>query len=132
MQNHKNEIASLETVHDLSRLEDPEIVKYLKNKFLVKMSRHSYTLLKYQLDFNQLNLIMHIMNLNIHFQISSEPDLVLDGRSQESILLGDETSLLVSSGQNKEGNILQDLPPLTLGILKEFYLDLYEMQQQQN
>jgi hypothetical protein len=49
---------------------------------------------------------MHIMNLNIHFQISSEPDLVLDGRSQESILLGDETSLLVSSGQNKEGNIL--------------------------
>lgn len=47
MQNHKNEIASLETVHDLSRLEDPEIVKYLKNKFLVKMSRHSYTLLKY-------------------------------------------------------------------------------------
>ena len=130
MQNHKNEIASLETVHDLSRLEDPEIVKYLKNKFLVKMSRHSYTLLKYQIDFNQLNLIMHIMNLNIHFQISSEPDLVLDGRSQESILLGDETSLLVSSGQNKEGNILQDLPPLTLGILKEFYLDLYEMQQQ--
>jgi len=36
------------------------------------MSRHSYTLLKYQVDFNQLNLIMHIMNLNIYFQISSE------------------------------------------------------------
>ena len=117
----------METVHDLQRLEDPEVSKYLMGKHRVKMSRHSYTLLKYQVDFCELNLIMHIMNLNIHFQISSEPDLVLDGRSQESILLGDETSLLVSSGQNKEGNILQDLPPLTLGILKEFYLDIYEV-----
>ena len=49
----------------------------MKNKFFVKMSRHSYTLLKYQVDFNQLTLIMHIMNLNIYFQISSEADLVL-------------------------------------------------------
>ena len=41
--------------------------KYLKNKFFVKMSRQSYTLLKFMVDFNQLNLIMHIINLNIHF-----------------------------------------------------------------
>ena len=48
-------------------MEDPEVAKYLKNKFFVKMSRHSYTLLKYQVDFNQLTLIMHLMNLNIYF-----------------------------------------------------------------
>ena len=75
---HKNDIAALETVHDLQRLEDPEVSKYQKNKFFVKMSRHSYTLLKYQVDFGELNLIMHIMNLNISFQISSEPDIVID------------------------------------------------------
>ena len=68
----------METVHDLQRLEDPEVSKYLMNKFFVKMSRHSYTLLKYQVDFCELNLIMHIMNLNIEFQISSEPDIVID------------------------------------------------------
>ena len=44
---HKNDIAVLETVHDLQRLEDPEVSKYLTTKFFVKMSRHSYTLLKY-------------------------------------------------------------------------------------
>ena len=75
---HRNDIAILETVHDLQRLEDPEVSKYLMNKFFVKMSRHSYTLLKYQVDFCELNLIMHIMNLNISFQISSEPDIVID------------------------------------------------------
>ena len=44
---HKKEIAMLETVTDQHRLEDPEVSKYLKNKFFVKMSRHSYTLLKH-------------------------------------------------------------------------------------
>jgi transcription initiation factor TFIID subunit 5 len=62
---HKADISILETVQDLQRLEDPEVSKYIKNKFFVKISRHSYTLLKYQVDFNQLNLILHIMNLNI-------------------------------------------------------------------
>ena len=87
---HKNDIAVLETVQDLQRLEDPEISKYMKNKFYVKMSRHSYTLLKYQVDFCELNLIMHIMNLNISFQISSEPDIVIDQKCQESILLASD------------------------------------------
>jgi len=64
---NKVDVSLLETVHDLQRLEDPEVSKYLKNKFFVKISRHSYNLLKYQVDFNQLNLIMHIMNLNICF-----------------------------------------------------------------
>ena len=64
---HKQEIALLETVTDQHRLEDPEVSKYLKNKFFVKMNRISYTLLWYQVDFNQLTLIMHIMNLNIYF-----------------------------------------------------------------
>lgn len=32
---------------------------------------------------------MHLMNLNIYFQISSEADLVLDSRVHESILLHD-------------------------------------------
>ena len=75
---HKLDVATLETITDASRLQDPEVSKYLKNKFYIKMSRHSYTLLKYQVDFNQLNLIMHIMNLNICFQISSEPNIVVD------------------------------------------------------
>ena len=95
---HKQELALLETVTDQHRLEDPEVAKYLKNKFFVKMSRHSYTLLKYQVDFNQLTLIMHIMNLNIHFQISSEIDLVLDTRIHESILLHDTDAIEKSGG----------------------------------
>jgi len=49
---HKTELTLLQTVTDQQRLEDPEVAKYLKNKFFVKMSRHSYTLLKYQVDFN--------------------------------------------------------------------------------
>ncbi len=36
---HRAEITLLETVHDVSRLSDPEIAKFLKNKFFVKMSR---------------------------------------------------------------------------------------------
>ena len=88
----------METVNDQHRLEDPEVAKYLKNKFFVKMSRHSYTLLKYQVDFNQLTLIMHIMNLNIYFQISSEADLVLDSRVHESILLHDGDAIETVAG----------------------------------
>jgi len=49
---HKNEIAILETVTDTHRLEDPEVAKYLKNKFFVKISRPSYTLLKFLVDFD--------------------------------------------------------------------------------
>ena len=36
-----------------SYLEDPEISKYLRRKFFVKISRQAYTLLKYQVDFNK-------------------------------------------------------------------------------
>ena len=66
------------------------------------MSRHSYTLLKFQIDFNQLTLIMHIFNLNIYFQISSEADLVLDSRVHESILLhdSDTNDALMQIGQS--------------------------------
>ena len=55
---------------------------------------------------------MHIMNLNIHFQISSEPDLVLDGRSQESILIGDEATMQMSQASmtGKDSNVLTELP----------------------
>jgi len=49
----------------VSRLADPEVAKFLKNKFFVKMSRQAYTIFKFQIDFNQLNLILHIVNLNI-------------------------------------------------------------------
>ena len=136
---HKQEIALLETVTDQHRLEDPEVSKYLKNKFFVKMSRHSYTLLKYQVDFNQLTLIMHLMNLNIFFQISSEADLVLDSRVHESILLNDGDTLEGAAGADTgagEGNQGQvqfssalngEQQALTLGRLKEFYLDVTEL-----
>ena len=32
---HKSDISILETVHDMQRLEDPEVSKYIKNKFFV-------------------------------------------------------------------------------------------------
>lgn len=62
---HPEDILTLETVHDISRIQDPNISKYLKNKFLVRISRQAFTLLKFQVDFNQLHLILHIMNLNL-------------------------------------------------------------------
>lgn len=80
------------------------MAKYLKNKFFVKMSRPSYTLLKFQVDFDQLTLIMHIINLNIFFQISSEADLVLDTRIHESILLTDgDTVVPAVQDDDEEG-----------------------------
>ena len=125
---------------DQHRLEDPEVAKYLKNKFFVKMSRHSYTLLKYQVDFCQLNLIMHIMNLNIYFQISSEQDLVLDTRVHESILLTDGENIDNIAGQESNvhdgaagagGSGAQgagsDQQVLSLGRLKEFYLEVADL-----
>lgn len=102
------------------------------------MSRHSYTLLKYQVDFNQLTLIMHLMNLNIYFQISSEADLVLDSRVHESILLHDGDTVEGVAGNDSgasEGNFGQaqissalsgEQQALSLGRLKEFYLDSSE------
>ena len=106
----------------------------MKNKFFVKMSRHSYTLLKYQVDFNQLTLIMHIMNLNIYFQISSEADLVLDSRVHESILLHDGDAIETVAGADAAagGDAPSQMPnalstgeqqALALGRLKQFYLD---------
>jgi hypothetical protein len=79
----------LETVYDVSRLEDPEISKYLRRKFFVKISRQAYTLLKYQVDFNQLYLILHIINLNIQFEISSEQDIVFEKNKVSSVLVAD-------------------------------------------
>ena len=111
---HRADISVLETVYDMQRLEDPEVSKYIKNKFFVKISRHSYTLLKYQVDFNELNLILHIMNLNIQFQISSEHDIVTDSKCKEAIFLYD---MPIDSN---------DLEPLNLGRLKEFYSEAWE------
>jgi len=68
---------------------------------------------------------MHIMNLNIYFQISSEADLVLDSRVHESILLYDGDSLENIAGQesgNGEAGVEQQA--LTLGRLKQFYIDV--------
>jgi len=66
------------------------VAKYLKNKFFVKMSRQSYQLLKHQVDFNQLVLVMKIMNLNINFHIVAETDIVLDQMQQSSILVQED------------------------------------------
>jgi len=44
---HREDITLLETVQDLSRVSDPEVAKYLKNKFFIKMSRQAFTLLKF-------------------------------------------------------------------------------------
>lgn len=44
---HREDVTLLETVHDVSRVGDPEIAKYLKNKFFIKMSRQAFTLLKF-------------------------------------------------------------------------------------
>lgn len=52
-------------MHDVSRIADPEISKFLKNKFYVKMSRQAFNTLKVKIDFNQLYLVLHIVNLNI-------------------------------------------------------------------
>lgn len=117
---HKADISVLETVYDMQRLEDPEVAKFLKNKFFVKISRHSYTLLKYQVDFNQLNLILHIMNLNIQFHISSEYDVVTDQKCKESILLYD------MPGAMQAESFANELEPLNLGRLKEFYPEAWE------
>ena len=104
------------------------------------MNRISYTLLWYQVDFNQLTLIMHIMNLNIYFQISSEQDLVLDTRVHESILLTDGENIDNIAGQ--ESNVHDgaaaagasgaqgagsDQQVLSLGRLKEFYLEVADL-----
>lgn len=105
----------------MQRLEDPEVAKFLKNKFFVKISRHSYTLLKYQVDFNQLNLILHIMNLNIQFNISSEFDIVTDQKCKESILLYDMP-------QNQAESFGSELLELNLGRLKEFYAEAWEQE----
>jgi len=61
----------------------------LRRKFFVKISRQAYTLLKYQVDFNQLYLILHIMNLNIQFEISSEQDIVFEKNKVSSVLVAD-------------------------------------------
>ena len=96
----------------------------MKNKFYVKMSRHSYTLLKYQVDFCELNLIMHIMNLNISFQISSEPDIVIDQKCQESILLASDE--FNPTAMNGEAQGAQNTEALNLGRLREFYMDSWD------
>lgn len=36
---HRDDIVLLETVHDVCRVSDPEVAKYLKNKFYIKISR---------------------------------------------------------------------------------------------
>ena len=88
------------------------------------MSRHSYTLLKYQVDFCELNLIMHIMNLNISFQISSEPDIVIDQKCQESILLASDE--FNPTAMNGEAQGAQNTEALNLGRLREFYMDSWD------
>jgi len=44
---HRDDIIILETVHDVSRLQDAEVAKYIKNKFYIKMSRQAFNLLKF-------------------------------------------------------------------------------------
>ena len=44
---HRADINVLETVHDVSRLQDPEVAKYLLNKFYIKISRMGFNLLKF-------------------------------------------------------------------------------------
>jgi len=111
---HRTEITLLETVHDVSRLADPEVAKFLKNKFFVKMSRQAYTIFKFQIDFNQLNLILHIVNLNIQFEITSEQDIILDRKSgSQAIMVEPEQEVLK--------------PQLILNRLKEFNPDAWEI-----
>jgi hypothetical protein len=55
------------------------------------MSRHAYTIFKFQIDFNKLNLILHIVNLNLQFEITSEQDIILDRKqNNQSILIEPE------------------------------------------
>jgi hypothetical protein len=71
-------------------------------------------------DFNQLNLILHIMNLNIQFHISSDFDVVTDSKCRESILLYD------MPGAMQAESFANELEPLNLGRLKEFYPEAWE------
>ena len=98
MPEQRNDIQSLEKVIDFTSLEDSEVAKYLKNKFFVKMSRQSYQLLKHQVDFNQLVLVMKIMNLNINFHIVAETDIVLDQMQQSSILVQEDMVQVTNKG----------------------------------
>ena len=69
---------------------------------------------------------MHIINLNIFFQISSETDLVLDSHVHESILLHDSDTIesvakeSSEDGSQKVNVLTSELQALTLGRLKEF------------
>ena len=51
-QEHRDEVLVLESVHDISRVADPEVGRFLREKFWVRMSRQAFNLLKFQVDFN--------------------------------------------------------------------------------
>jgi len=63
------------------------------------------------------------MNLNIHFEITSELDIVVDSKCQESILLYDYH---LTPGVGGGDSSFSDKVPLNLGRLKEFYPEAWE------
>jgi hypothetical protein len=73
---HTEILNDLQQADDISKLENPQISGYLKNKFVVKMSLYSFQMLIHFVKLNQLILIMHILNQNIDFQLSSEKNIV--------------------------------------------------------
>lgn len=60
----------------VQKLSNPDVAQYLKQKFVVKMSLYSFQMVMHFVKLNQLILIMHILNLNIDFQLTSERNIV--------------------------------------------------------
>ncbi len=64
--NYKDELKDLELA-DHTKLGDPNIAKYLTNKFQVKISLYAFQLLIHFVKLNQLILLLNIMNRSLNF-----------------------------------------------------------------
>lgn len=103
MFNYRDELKDLDLV-DHTKLGDPNVSKYLTNKFQVKISLYAFQLLIHFVKLNQLILLLNIMNRSLNFQLSGEKTLI-DLHGAMSVLVNEDVQEL-----NQSELILGKLP----------------------
>lgn len=69
---HSDELAALQDLRRLSLFDESVFKKYMEDKFVLSISPYSYKLLLHFLQLRMLVILLHIFNMHIKFQITSD------------------------------------------------------------
>eukprot|EP00826_Nyctotherus_ovalis_P065971 TRINITY_DN9721_c0_g2_i1.p2 TRINITY_DN9721_c0_g2~~TRINITY_DN9721_c0_g2_i1.p2 ORF type:complete len:174 (-),score=39.60 TRINITY_DN9721_c0_g2_i1:1272-1793(-) len=69
---HRGELIALQELRRASLFDEPVFKKYMQEKYVLNISPYSYKLLLHFLQLRMLVTLLHIFNMHIKFQITSD------------------------------------------------------------